>query len=230
MNKANLVAHLRFRWHSRNNRLGCGRRNNRLRRFDFRHGHSFNFSLDDNWRRFRRGRRRWRRGDENDFFLDRRGLGWFGRRLGREPGGDFGMGFYQGALSGMGAQQADVELAGSPATDSPGVHAHPLRTWAVGSFAAALVVGAAAGGVYYASHLAHENYDAARTREAAIRWRNTTEDRLLASRILLGAAGTAVAAGVLLWVLDHDDTGHAVAPSLSFGGGLEAGVTYSRAW
>jgi hypothetical protein len=143
----------------------------------------------------------------------------------------FGMGFYQGTLSGQAAQQSDFDMikAPQPANTSQS-GAHSLRPWAVGSFAAALLAGAAAGVLYYSSHVAYESYQSAQTRDDALRWRETTEDRLLASRVLLGAAGAAAAAGVLLLVLDHRQSGATVAPAISFGGHLEAGVTFSRFW
>ncbi len=68
-----------------------------------------------------------------------------------------------------------------------------------------LALGAAGAVAYGMATWSHDRYDAASTREAALRHRRQTEDRLLAARVLAGAAGALAVTGGVLLVLDWDD-------------------------
>jgi hypothetical protein len=115
----------------------------------------------------------------------------------------FGQGFYQGMLSMHEAHlPVAVESAGKVPLSPPPRRGH-LHLWAAGSFAAAVLSGAAGGVTYYYASQAHDRYQKATTSQDAARWHSSTEDRLLGARILFCAAGAAAVTGVTLLILDQ---------------------------
>ena len=107
----------RRRWRRRWRRWRRGR----LRRFNLRRRRCRRYCFKGCRFGFGFGRRWGRRGDDYNFVLDRRGLGRFGRGFGREPGGGFGINFYQFPFEPLGGDF--IQRAGR---DSGGGNAHRL--------------------------------------------------------------------------------------------------------
>ncbi len=116
----------------------------------------------------------------------------------------YGLGFFRGAVATRERERdllfhADIQLD---------AHVNPFQkqsTWGWISLSTGAATGIASGLVYYAADQSHGQYKATDDRNDARKYRETTEDRLLTSRILLGTASVLALTGATLLVLDAMD-------------------------
>lgn len=111
----------------------------------------------------------------------------------------FGLSFFRGATAERDRLAEELRLRQS---------APPARSTAAigwGLVGGAATLGAASGVAYLMANWAYDRYDHAAVYHDARRYRGMTEDRLLASRILVGVAGVAAAAGITLLVIDGSE-------------------------
>ncbi|HEY3451297.1 MAG TPA: hypothetical protein VGK67_33370 [Myxococcales bacterium] len=137
----------------------------------------------------------------------------------------FGISFYRDAM----AERAWVE-------DTVRLDLHLARpavlgskaAWGIGALSAAALLGAAGGAAYALAADSHAQYLNAKTPAGTSRARETTVDRVNASRVLAGVAGAAAVAGAALLILEwRENASSASVTAMPTPSGVTASISGS---
>lgn len=148
----------------------------------------------------------------------------FRRDLYKTP---FGGGFYRGMIA---VRQAESPVV-MPSPVQRDLSSNSSAGWVAGwsMLGAGIAVGAAGGITYYTANRAYADYNAAENEIDATQYQSSAEDRLLTSRILIGAGAAVAAAGVVFLVreavLKKKKTGRVQAAAAGSADGAYVGVS-----